>query len=149
MYWSDVLDQFAGLAVIASGGPSYRIAICEQNPEADCAAGILGIAACREDGEQRDKCKQNRSGIRHNRARLFFATHVGDLRRIYGVRLERVAVLPVFAQKPLSFAGDILDKLRNRWRGSKPVDKAFSGFSVAFFLEKLDENKFCGNHRST
>jgi hypothetical protein len=55
----------------------------------------------------------------------------------------------VFAQKPLSFAGDILDKLRNRWRGSKPVDKAFSGFSVAFFLEKLDENKFCGNHRFT
>jgi hypothetical protein len=52
-------------------------------------------------------------------------------------------------RKALSFAGDILDKQRNRWRGSKPVDKAFSGFSVAFFLEKLDENKFCGNHRST
>lgn len=87
--------------------------------------------------------------IPHNRVQLVFTTHVGDLRRIYGVLLERVAVLPVFAQKPLSFAGDILDKLRNRWRGSKPVDKAFSGFSVAFFLEKLDENKFCGNHRST
>jgi hypothetical protein len=26
--------------------------------------------------------------IRHNRARFAFATHVGDLRRICGVRLE-------------------------------------------------------------
>jgi hypothetical protein len=81
--------------------------------------------------------------------RLFSATHVGDLRGIYGTELERAAVIAVFARKLLSFPGDILDKQRNRWRGSKPVDKAFSGFSMAFFLEKLDENKFCGNHRST
>ncbi|MBY3365970.1 hypothetical protein HFO42_28825 [Rhizobium leguminosarum] len=50
---------------------------------------------------------------------------------------------------PLSFVHGILNKVRNRCRGSKPVDKAFSGVSCAFFLEKLDENKKCGNHRST
>jgi hypothetical protein len=37
----------------------------------------------------------------------------------------------------------------NRVSGAKPVDKAFSEFSEAFFLEKLDENKNYGNHRST
>ncbi|WP_028747316.1 hypothetical protein [Rhizobium mesoamericanum] len=49
----------------------------------------------------------------------------------------------------LSSCGDILSKLGNRLSGSGPVDKAFSGFSEAFLLEKLDENKKCGNHRST
>jgi hypothetical protein len=29
----------------------------------------------------------------------------------------------------------------------EPVDKAFSHLSQAFLLEKLDENKNCGNHR--
>ncbi|MGO7039883.1 hypothetical protein ACCS60_16180 [Rhizobium acaciae] len=50
---------------------------------------------------------------------------------------------------PLSFVRRILNKVRNRCRGSKPVDKAFSVFLWAFFPEKLDENKKCGNHRST
>ncbi|MBB3540859.1 MULTISPECIES: hypothetical protein [unclassified Rhizobium] len=49
----------------------------------------------------------------------------------------------------LSSCGDILSMLGNRLSGSGPVDKAFSGFSEAFFLEKLDENKKYGNHRST
>ncbi|WP_156390385.1 hypothetical protein [Rhizobium sp. Root1203] len=49
----------------------------------------------------------------------------------------------------LSSCGDILFMVGNRLSGSEPVDKAFSGFSAAFFLEKLDENKNCGNHRST
>jgi hypothetical protein len=89
------------------------------------------------------------TAVPHNRARRIFATHVGDLRRIYGAHFVRSADIPVFVRKLLSFPGDILNKRSNRWRGSKPVDKAFSGFSVAFFLEKLDENKFCGNHRST
>ncbi|MBB4291247.1 histone H3/H4 [Rhizobium leguminosarum] len=50
---------------------------------------------------------------------------------------------------PLSFVRRLLNKVRNRCRGSKPVDKAFSDFSWAFFVEKLDESKKCGNHRST
>jgi hypothetical protein len=29
----------------------------------------------------------------------------------------------------------------------KPVEKAFSRLYQAFLLEKLDENKNCGNHR--
>ncbi|WP_156408878.1 hypothetical protein [Rhizobium sp. Root708] len=49
----------------------------------------------------------------------------------------------------LSSSGDILSMVGNRLSGSEPVDKAFSGFSDAFFPEKLDENKNCGNHRST
>jgi len=50
---------------------------------------------------------------------------------------------------PLSSRGDILFMVGNRLGGSGPVDKAFSEFCEAFLLEKLDENKKCGNHRST
>jgi hypothetical protein len=50
---------------------------------------------------------------------------------------------------PLSSCGDILSKRSNRLSGSQPVDKAFSVFSTAFLVEKLDANKNCGNHRST
>ncbi len=49
----------------------------------------------------------------------------------------------------LSSCGDILSMVGNRLSGAEPVDKAFSSFSDAFFLEKLDENKNCGNHRLT
>jgi hypothetical protein len=68
------------------------------------------------------------------------------LAALSNIRCRKVAAAAV---APLSFAGDFLCKLGNRLSGSKPVDKAFSGFLLAFLLEKLDENKNCGNHRST
>jgi hypothetical protein len=40
----------------------------------------------------------------------------------------------------LSSRGDILSMVGNRFGGLWPVDKAFSKFSRAFLLEKLDEN---------
>jgi hypothetical protein len=40
----------------------------------------------------------------------------------------------------LSSGGDILSMVGNRFGGLWPVDKAFSKFSRAFLLEKLDEN---------
>jgi hypothetical protein len=53
-----------------------------------------------------------------------------------------------FFAPPLSYRRDFLS-IGHRLAAAreKPVDSAFYHFSSAFFPEKLDENKNCGNHR--